>query len=167
MNQFTLVKSIGVAVNECDVAHEAIRRVDFDSLLIAGRYTLLEQDALDEFLPLCQARQVSVIVGGGYNSGILATGAVPGAKYNYAPASDAILERVRTIEHLCRDFNVPLKSAALQFVLGHPAIEIIIPGVRSIDQLHENITTFGAEVPAEFWTELKHQRLIRPDAPTP
>lgn len=162
-----VVKSIGVGVNEWQVAHEAIKRQDFDSLLLAGRYTLLEQDALDGFLPQCDKQQVSVILGGGYNSGILATGAVPGAKYNYAPAPEAILDRVRKIEDVCRDFSVPLKAAALQFVLAHPAIPTNIPGVRTVAQLEENLRTFRTDIPPELWAELKRHELIREDAPTP
>ena len=162
-----VVKAVGVGVNEWQVAHEAIRRQDFDCLLLAGRYTLLEQDALDGFLPLCEERQVSVILGGGYNSGILATGAVPGAKYNYSPAPESILERVRKIEQVCRDYSVPLKAAALQFVLGHPAIPTNIPGVRTVAQLEDNLKTFRADIPAAFWAELKRRELIRQDAPTP
>ncbi|NVH74107.1 aldo/keto reductase [Paraburkholderia sp. JPY432] len=162
-----VVKAVGVGVNEWQVAHEAIRRNDFDCLLLAGRYTLLEQDALDGFLPMCEARQISVILGGGYNSGILATGAVPGAKYNYAPAPEPVLERVSKIEQVCRDFSVPLKSAALQFVLGHPAIPTNIPGVRNVAQLDENLRTFSADIPTAFWDELKRRELIRQDAPTP
>ncbi|RZF24349.1 aldo/keto reductase [Paraburkholderia sp. UYCP14C] len=161
-----VVKSIGVGVNECEAAREAIERVDFDCLLLAGRYTLIEQDALDTLLPMCEQWQVSVIVGGGYNSGILATGAVAGAKYNYAPAPEPILDRVRRIEQVCREFNVPLKSASLQFVVGHPAIPTIIPGVRSLAQLDENLRTFKADIPPEFWVELRRRELIRPDAPT-
>ncbi|MDF3175309.1 aldo/keto reductase [Pseudomonas sp. ER28] len=162
-----VVKSIGIGVNESDVAHEAIRRVDFDCLLLAGRYTLIEQDALNAFLPQCEAQGVSVIVGGGYNSGILATGSVPGARYNYAPAEPVVLERVRQIEAVCRDFNVPLKSAALQFIAAHPAVANIIPGVRSVQQLNENIATFELAIPDDFWHELNRKSLIRADAPTP
>lgn len=162
-----VVRAVGVGVNEWQVAHEAIKQQDFDCLLLAGRYTLLEQDALDGFLPLCEQQQVSVILGGGYNSGILATGAVPGAKYNYAPAPEAILDRVRKIEDVCRDFAVPLKAASLQFVLGHPAIPTNIPGVRTVAQLDDNLQTFKATIQPEFWAELKRRELIRPDAPTP
>lgn len=162
-----VIKSIGIGVNESDVANEAIRRVDFDCLLLAGRYTLIEQDALNEFLPRCEAQGVSLIVGGGYNSGILATGAVPGARYNYAPAGPDVLEHVRRIEAVCRDFDVPLKSAALQFIVAHPAVASIIPGVRSIEQLSENVVTFEREIPDEFWHELKRRSLIRAEAPTP
>lgn len=162
-----VVKSIGVGVNESDVAHEAIRRVDFDCLLLAGRYTLLEQDALDAFLPRCEAQGVSLIVGGGYNSGILATGAIAGARYNYAPAGSDVLERVHRIEAVCREFDVPLKSAALQFIVAHPAVVNIIPGVRSVQQLGENMVTFARSIPCEFWHELKRRALVREDAPTP
>lgn len=149
------------------MAHEAIRRVDFDCLLLAGRYTLIEQDALNEFLPRCESQGVSLIVGGGYNSGILATGAVPGARYNYAPAGSDVLNLVQRIEVVCREFDVPLKSAALQFITAHPAVVNIIPGVRSVQQLAENIVTFEQEIPEEFWHELKRRSLIREDAPTP
>lgn len=162
-----VVKAIGVGVNEWQVAQEALVRNDFDCVLLAGRYTLLEQDALESFLPLCVERNASVVLGGGYNSGILATGAVPGAKYNYAPAPEPVLERVRQIEHVCREFSVPLKAAALQFVLGHPAIPTNIPGARSVAQLDENIETFRTEIPSAFWAELKRRELIREDAPTP
>ncbi|HYQ55217.1 MAG TPA: aldo/keto reductase [Pseudomonas sp.] len=162
-----VVKSIGVGVNECEVALEAIRCVDFDCFLLAGRYTLIEQDALDELLPRCEAQKVSVIAGGGYNSGILATGAVRGAKYNYAPASEAILDRVRRIERVCAAFDVPLKSAALQFIAAHPAVANVLPGVRSVEQLTQNIETFERDIPSEFWADLKRQSLIREDAPIP
>ncbi len=96
-----VVKAIGVGVNEWEVCHEALKQRDFDCFLLAGRYTLLEQDALNEFLPLCEARGAAVVVGGGFNSGILATGAKPGAKYNYAPAPQPILEKVTKIEAVC------------------------------------------------------------------
>jgi D-threo-aldose 1-dehydrogenase len=162
-----VVKAIGVGVNEWQVAHEAIKRADFDCLLLAGRYTLLEQDALDGFLPDCEKQRVSVILGGCYNSGILATGAVSGARYNYAPASPEIMKRVEKIEVVCREFDVPLKAAALQFALAHPAIETNIPGVRTVAQLQDNIQTFKAHIPDAFWTALRTKNLIRSDAPTP
>jgi D-threo-aldose 1-dehydrogenase len=157
------VKAVGLGVNEWQGAHKAIRRQDFDCLLLAGRYTLLEQDALDGFLPLCEKNQVSVILGGGYNSGILATGAVPGAKYNYALATEPILERVRKMEQVCREHSVPLK-AALQFVLGHRTIPTNIPGVRTVAQLDDNLQTFRADIPPAFSAELKRRELIRQDA---
>ena len=162
-----LVKAIGVGVNEWEVCHAALKRHDFDCFLLAGRYTLLEQTALDEFLPLCQERGASVVVGGGFNSGILATGATPGAKYNYAPAPPAILERVARIEAVCREFHVPLPAAALQFVVAHPAIASFTAGTRTVEQLRQNLDWFSALIPAAFWAQLKRQGLLREDAPVP
>jgi D-threo-aldose 1-dehydrogenase len=162
-----VVKAIGVGVNECSVAQAAIEQVDFDCVLLAGRYTLLEQDALDSFLPACVKKQVSVIVGGGYNSGILATGAVPGARYNYAPATESILAQVRRIERVCEEYDVALKSAALSFALAHPAIPTVIPGVRSIEQLDDTLATLRAEIHSGFWSELRRIGILRDDAPSP
>jgi D-threo-aldose 1-dehydrogenase len=162
-----LVKAIGVGVNEWQVCHEALKQRDFDCFLLAGRYTLLEQDALEEFLPLCEQRGAAVVVGGGFNSGILATGARPGAKYNYAPAPETVLERVRRIEAVCAEHAVPLPAAALQFVVAHPAIPSFIAGTRTVEQLRQNLEWFTHPIPAEFWAALKRQGLLREDAPVP
>lgn len=162
-----VVKAIGVGVNEWEVCHQALTMRDFDCFLLAGRYTLLEQDALDAFLPLCEARGAAVLVGGGFNSGILATGAVPGAKYNYAPASPAIMERVARIEGVCREHDVPLPAAALQFVVAHPAIPSFCAGTRTVEQLEQNLQWFSYPIPAEFWADLKRHGLLRENAPTP
>jgi D-threo-aldose 1-dehydrogenase len=161
------VKAIGVGVNEWQVCHEALKQHDFDCFLLAGRYTLLEQDALDEFLPLCEKRGAAVVVGGGFNSGILATGAKPGAKYNYAPAPDAILQKVSKIEHLCTEYKVPLPAAALQFVVAHPAIPSFVAGTRTVQQLQQNLDWFTHPIPPGFWSDLKTEGLIRADAPVP
>ena len=131
------------------------------------RYTLLEQDVLDSELPRCAERGVGIVIGGGYNSGILATGAVPGAMYNYEPAGPAILERVAKIEAVCKRWNVPLAAAALHFPLGHPIVASIIPGAISTRQVEQNLAAFRHKIPADFWAELKHGKLIRADAPTP
>ncbi len=162
-----VVKAIGVGVNEWDVCYEALKQNDFDCFLLAGRYTLLEQDALDGFLPLCEERNAAVVVGGGFNSGILATGATEGAKYNYAPASEAIKNRVRNIEAVCREYDVPLPAAALQFVLGHPCIPSIVPGTRTVAQLEQNLAWISHPIPADLWPTLKANGLIREDAPVP
>lgn len=162
-----VVKAIGIGVNEWEVCHEALKQRDFDCFLLAGRYTLLEQEALDGFLPLCVERNAAVVIGGGFNSGILATGAIAGARYNYAPAPAAILDRVRRIELVCRDFGVPLPAAAMQFVTAHPAIPSFIAGTRTVEQLQKNLDWFSHEIPADFWAELKKQGLLREDAPTP
>ncbi len=162
-----VVKAIGVGVNEWQVCQAALELRDFDAFLLAGRYTLLEQDAQDSFLPLCQERGAAVLVGGGFNSGILATGAREGAKYNYSPAPQDIMERVSKIEQVCADHDVPLPAAALQFVVAHPAIPSFIAGTRNVAQLQQNLKWFSQPIPADFWADLKHKGLLREDAPVP
>jgi len=162
-----VVKAIGVGVNEWEVCQAALERRDFDCFLLAGRYTLLEQEALDSFLPLCEARGAAVVVGGGFNSGILATGATEGAKYNYAPAPAAILDRVRRIEAVCAEYNVPLPAAALQFVVAHPAVPSFMAGTRTVAQLRQNLDWFATPIPPDFWADLKSKGLLREDAPVP
>lgn len=162
-----VVGAIGVGVNEWEVCYEALRQRDFDCFLLAGRYTLLEQEALDKFLPLCEERGAAVVIGGGFNSGILATGAIDGAKYNYTPAPPEILDRVRRIEKVCGEYSVPLPAAAMQFVVAHPAIPSFIAGTRTVDQLQKNLEWFSHPIPGDFWKELKRQNLIRENAPVP
>ncbi len=162
-----VVKAIGVGVNEWQVCHEALKQRDFDCFLLAGRYTLLEQESLDAFLPLCEERNAAVVIGGGFNSGILATGAVEGAKYNYAPAPADIMEKVRRMEMVCKDHDIPLPAAAMQFVAAHPAIPSFVAGTRTVEQLAKNLEWFGHPIPADFWAELKTRGLLREDAPTP
>jgi D-threo-aldose 1-dehydrogenase len=162
-----VVKAIGVGVNEWEVCHAALEQRDFDCFLLAGRYTLLEQEALDKFLPLCEERGAAVVVGGGFNSGILATGAKEGAKYNYAPAPAEIMQKVAKIEEVCAEYNVPLAAAALQFVVAHPAVPSFMAGTRTVEQLQQNLAWFSHDIPAQFWADLKTKGLLREDAPTP
>ncbi len=162
-----VVKAIGVGVNEWEVCHAALQRRDFDCFLLAGRYTLLEQDALNAFLPLCEERGAAVVVGGGFNSGILATGAKEGAKYNYAPAPDDVMDKVRKIEAVCAEHDVPLPAAALQFVVAHPAVPTFMAGTRTVKQLQQNLAWFSYPIPDQFWRDLKAKNLLREDAPTP
>ena len=162
-----VVTAIGVGVNEWEVCLEALRQRDFDCFLLAGRYTLLEQGALDEFLPLCEERGAAVVVGGGFNSGILATGAVEGAKYNYAPAPAGIMDKVAKIEAVCARHGVPLPAAAMQFVLAHPAVPSFVAGTRTVEQLEKNLAWFGHRIPGDFWADLVARGLLREDAPVP
>lgn len=162
-----VVKAIGVGVNEWEVCHAALEQRDFDCFLLAGRYTLLEQAALDKFLPLCEERGAAVVVGGGFNSGILATGAKEGAKYNYAPAPAEIMQKVAKIEEVCAQYDVPLPAAALQFVVAHPAVPTFMAGTRTVEQLQQNLTWFSYDIPVEFWADLKAKGLLREDAPVP
>jgi len=162
-----LVKAIGVGVNNWEVMLDFMKAGDFDTLLVAGRYTLLEQDALDELLPLCERRGTALVIGGGFNGGILATGARPGAKWNYAPAPEAIMEKVRKIEAVCARHAVPLGAAALQFLLAHPAVASHVPGTRTVQQMNQNLELVAHPIPGAFWQDLKAQGLLRQDAPTP
>jgi D-threo-aldose 1-dehydrogenase len=162
-----VVKAIGVGVNEVQVCLDFSRAGDFDCFLLAGRYTLLEQGALDELLPWCTQSNVSLIIGGPYNSGILATGAIAGATYNYKPAPPEVLDQVRRIEAVCARHGVPLARAALQFPLGHQQVATMIPGARNPKEVQQNVETFAAATPADLWAELKHEGLVREDAPTP
>lgn len=162
-----VIGAIGVGVNEWQACQRFAEAGDFDCFLLAGRYTLIEQAALDSFLPLCVARNIAVIIGGPFNTGILATGAIAGATYNYRPAPAEIMERVNRIEAVCRHHGVALASAALQFPLHHPAVASVIPGARSAAEVSANIATFEAPVPAALWAELKETGLVRADAPTP
>jgi D-threo-aldose 1-dehydrogenase len=161
------VRAIGAGVNETAACQDLAQRGDFDCFLLAGRYTLLEQDPLDAFLPLCERRHIALIVGGAYNTGILATGAVDGAYFQYAPAPPEIMERVRRIEAVCARHGVRLPTAALQFPLGHPAVATVALGMRAPEEVVQNVEIFAPEVPADFWAELKHEGLLRADAPTP
>ena len=161
------VTAIGVGINEADVMYTAFLHGDFDACLLAGRYTLLEQGGLHDLLPLCEERNASVLVGGGFNSGILATGAVEGAKYNYAPAPEDIMKRVAQIEKICQSYAVPLPAAALQFVVAHPVVPSFVAGVRTTEQLQQNIDWMNIDIPPAFWASLKDEGLLQPDAPTP
>ncbi|RUU24300.1 aldo/keto reductase, partial [Mesorhizobium sp. M6A.T.Ce.TU.016.01.1.1] len=139
---------------------------DFDLFLLAGRYTLLEQEALTSFLPLCQARGIGIVLGGPYNSGILATGPKPGAYYNYSEAPKDILDRVAGIENVCKRHGVRLIEAALQFPLLHPSVVSVIPGGQRPSEVESNRSLLDAKLPAALWADLKEEGLMRTDAPT-
>ena len=162
-----VIKAIGCGVNEWQSCERFAKAGDFDCFLLAGRYTLLEQEALDSFLPLCVERNISIVIGGPFNTGILATGPVDGAYYNYVPAPPDILERVRRIQKICEAHATPLPAAALQFPLHHPAIASVIPGSRSAEEVARNIRTFTVNIPDALWADLKSEGLLRRDAPTP
>jgi D-threo-aldose 1-dehydrogenase len=163
------VGAIGLGVNETAVCEEALAHADFDVVLLAGRYTLLEQDALDTFLPLCERRGVRVVVGGPYNSGILATGVRKSGviNYNYAAASKEIIGRTASIESICDTHGVPLAAAALQFPLSHPQVLTVIAGMGTQDEVRQAADYVRRPVPQQLWVDLRTAGLIRPDAPVP
>ena len=161
------MKAIGVGLNQWQMLARFAREGDFDCFLLAGRYTLLDQSGLAEFLPLCHEKGISVVLGGPYNSGVLASDLSLSATFNYKIAPPEILGRARAIKSVCDRHGVPLKAAALQFGLAHPAVAATIPGPRSLEELDENFQMAGHPIPDDLWAELRHQKLISPDAPTP
>ena len=162
-----VITAFGAGLNEWQSAQWMTERGDFDLFLLAGRYTLLEQEAVESFLPLCESRGIGIVLGGPYNSGVLATGPVEGAYYNYDPAPPEILERVGQIEAICSRFGVRLIEAALRFPLHHPSVVSVIPGGQSADEARANGALLDTDIPAALWRELKQAGLMRADAPTP
>ena len=163
------IRAVGIGVNEYEICEEALEYGDFDCFLLAGRYTLLEQKALDTFLPKCQARKVSVIIGGVYNSNILVLGSKSRRTlyYNYEPAMPAIIERVRSLETVCDEFRVPLPAAALQFPLAHPAVANVIVGMGNPQRIKHTLELFSMDIPQEFWQALRARGLLHPAALVP
>ena len=161
------VSAIGIGVNEVEICLDLMDRAELDVLLLAGRYTLLEQGAIDELLPRCMNESVSVVIGGPFNSGILATGVTGTSRYNYSPAPAAIRERVSRLEAVCTSHGVPLVAAALQFPLAHPAVSSVIPGFASAAEVRAGVAHFQTPIPAELWTDLQSEGLIDPRAPVP
>lgn len=161
-----VIRAIGGGINEWEQCQWLTERGDFDLFLLAGRYTLLEQEALTSFLPLAEARGIGIVIGGPYNSGILATGARPGAFYNYDVAPEPVMQKVRRIEAACAAHGVRLVDAAFQFPLLHPAVVSIIPGGQGVAEVEANARAATARVPPALWADLKAQGLMRPDAPT-
>jgi D-threo-aldose 1-dehydrogenase len=164
-----LVSAIGVGVNEIDICLDLMNRIDLDVLLLAGRYTLLEQGAIEQLLPRCVAEKVSMVIGGPFNSGILATGtSAPGTpRYNYDAAPSTVRERVARLESVCAEFAVPLAAAALQFPLAHAAVVSVIPGFASAAEVRTGLAHFRTPIPPEFWAELQREQLINERAPVP
>lgn len=160
-----VIKAFGAGVNEWEVCETLARNGDFDIFLLAGRYTLLEQEALNSFLPLCEERGIGIVLGGPYNSGILATGPKPGAWYNYDPAPKPILERVAKIEAVCKRHKVKLAQAALRFPLHHRQVVSVIPGGVSAKEVALNAATMNVKLPKALWKDLKAEGLLRQDAP--
>lgn len=162
-----VISAVGVGVNEADVCARFARAGDFDTMLLAGRYTLLEQPAIAEFMPLAVEKSISLILGGVLNSGILATGAIEGALYNYKPAPADILQRTRRIEDICRAHDCSLLQAALQFPLAHPAVASLVLGAVNPAEIEKNVNALNAPVPYGLWDDLKSADLLDDAAPTP
>lgn len=156
-----VVRAIGLGVNESAVCTRVMKEFDPDCFLLAGRFTLLEQEPLDEMLPLCVEKDVKVIIGGPYNSGLLATTERRRATYDYKPAPDDLWEKVQQIRRVCDSHDVDMRAAALQYPLRHPAIAAVIPGMWSQDEVDTNFDLIQREIPAPLWTDLEQANLIR------
>ena len=161
-----VVRAIGVGMNQSAMLARFATETEVDAFLLAGRYTLLDQDALAGLLPLCDARGIAVLVGGIMNSGVLADPR-PGTHFEYAPASPAVIARAQALAAACARHDVPLRAAAMQFPLAHPAVAGLIAGVRSVDHLEEYPRLLRLPIPAALWADLRSSGLIAADAPVP
>jgi D-threo-aldose 1-dehydrogenase len=161
-----LIGAIGAGMNQWQMLADFARNADFDCFMLAGRYSLLEHDSL-EFLDLCQVKGIGVFLGGVYNTGILATGAVSGARYNYRPAPPEIMERVKRIQDVCASYHVNLRSAALQFPLAHPAVASVVVGAESREEFAQAFEGLCEKIPSELWHDLRDQGLFPKNAPIP
>ncbi|HEX4271340.1 MAG TPA: aldo/keto reductase [Rhizomicrobium sp.] len=163
------ISGFGMGVNEVPACLEVMAHARLDVILLAGRYTLLEQNPLDDLFPLCEKAGTAIVVGGPYNSGILAVGTKTGAPlyYDYEPAPAGVIERVRRIEAVCDRHDVPLAAAALQFPLAHKLVASVIPGLDSPDRVDQTIALYRHNIPAALWHDLVREKLVRPDAPVP
>ena len=162
-----VIKGIGLGLNDPGYMARYLKDGDFDCILMAGRYSLLEQPALAEVLPLAEEKNVGVMLGGVFNSGILATGPVEGARYNYTPAPPEVLDKVRKIERVCQSHGIPLATAAMHFPLGHAAVSSLALGAVSPEEVRRNVAAMATKVPAALWSDLKAEKLLEARAPVP
>lgn len=157
------VQAIGIGVNEVKACLDVMEIGDWDTFLLAGRYTLLEQTPLDDLMPKCQAQNISLIIGGPFNSGLL----VGRDTWNYAKAPADVLDKAARIDAICRDHNTPMAAAALAFPLGHDTVASVIPGTRSTSEMADILTWAALTIPETLWSDLKSANLLHPDTPTP
>jgi D-threo-aldose 1-dehydrogenase len=161
-----VIRAVGAGMNQWQMLTDFARHADFDVFLLAGRYTLLEQTALDA-LALFREKNIGIFSGGVYNSGILATGATSNARYNYRSAPPDIVDKTRRLEAICTRHNVPLNAAAVQFVSAHPAVTSLVIGADHPDQVAENIRALNVPIPPAFWADLRADGLVDSRAPLP
>ncbi|MDP6048766.1 MAG: aldo/keto reductase [Candidatus Bathyarchaeota archaeon] len=158
------IKAIGAGMNQWEMELRFAQEGEFDCFLLAGRYTLLEQKAITEFLPYCEENHISVVIGGPYNSGVLAK---PDGRYNYKEVPPEVSAKVARLQEVCIKHGVPMRAAALQFVMAHPAVASVIPGTKSPRHQEDNFRMMSHPIPGEFWEGLREKELIHPDAPVP
>ncbi|MGH7210127.1 MAG: aldo/keto reductase, partial [Acetobacteraceae bacterium] len=163
MREEGVIRAWGLGVNLVEPCLCALNAADPDLFLLAGRYTLLDTAALDTLFPRCAARGVSVVVGGPYNSGLLAGGGT----YNYAPAAAEMIARRDRLAAVCRRHGVDLRATALQFCAAHPVVAAVMPGARSAEEVRQNAALMAAAIPSALWAELRDRSLIPAHAPVP
>ncbi len=167
------IAAIGVGMNQAEMLVDFAREGDFDCFLVAGRYTLLDQEAIKDLLPLCERRHIGVVIGGAYNSGILANASAnlsdlaSGATYDHGSVPIDVMTRVRRLASVCDRHGVPLKAAAAQFPFGHPAVSSVLMGVRSTAELDDNLAMLAFPIPADLWAELRSEGLLPAESPAP
>ncbi|MGW6194565.1 aldo/keto reductase [Kribbella sp. NPDC055110] len=161
-----LVRAIGAGMNNTAPLTELVRSCELDVVLLAGRYTLLDQSSLADLMPACEERGVSVVIGGVFNSGVLVDPA-PGASFDYVPARSEVVAKAVAIRKICAKYDVPLAAAALRFPLAHPRVCTVLIGARTVDELDVDLELLGVEIPAELWAELRYAGLLDADVPTP
>ncbi|RXT37564.1 aldo/keto reductase [Bradyrhizobium betae] len=160
------VKAIGAGMNQSEMLVRFAEAAPVDCFLLAGRYTLLDQGALDALFPVCAAKNIGILLGGIYNSGILANPRA-GAKFNYQDAGAALIARALAFDELCRKHGTALKAAALQFCMAHPAVTVAVLGARNAAEVADNIAMSQAPAPPTFWQELRARNLVDARAPLP
>ena len=160
------IGAVGVGMNQTAMLVRFAREAQVDCFLVGGRYTLLDQGALGELFPECARRGISIIAGGVYNSGILADPR-PGAKFDYEKAPKPLVERAQRIREVCARHDVPLMAAAIQFPLAHPVVAAVLTGVRTVEELDQNLAMFGTQIPDALWDDLRSEGLLAADAPIP
>lgn len=161
-----LVRAIGAGMNNSAPLAELVRSCDLDLVLLAGRYTLLDQSSLADLMPACEDRGVSVVIGGVFNSGVLVD-PMPGASFDYVPARSEVVARAVAIRTICDKYDVPLAAAALQFPLAHPQVCTVLIGARTVDELDADLDLLGVQIPSDLWADLQHDGLLDPAVPTP
>ncbi|ASK79280.1 pyridoxal 4-dehydrogenase [Paraphotobacterium marinum] len=163
------IKAIGIGVNETEICNKMLDDFQLDVILLASRYTLLEQESLNHFFPKCKELKTSVVIGGAYNTGILATG-VNNYKcpiYNYEKAPQSIIEKVRVIENICLEYSVSLPAVALQFVLANENVASVIPGLAKSSRVEDTLALLNQDIPSELWSKLVTKGIISETAPLP
>ena len=160
------ISAISVGINEFEMAERFLKEVDVDCVMLAGRYTLLEQNSLKTFLPLCEKKKVDILLAGPFNSGILA-GSEKNLNWNYAKASKELIDKVHSLKKICGNYNIPLAAAAIQFPLAHPVVKTVVTGAVNVKELEDNVSYLDVKIPNDFWQELKTLDLIAKESPVP